>query len=228
MNEAEPSWLASRRAPDTFSGALAVYLRQPGVCVILVFVLGVAGWRLALGEWSVRDLAGFALAIAVWPVMEWLLHRHVLHARPWQLGRWRIDPDPAVKHRAHHAEPWRVRLVFLPVYVPVMLAPMLVLAVPLLPDRAVALSFLTGFGLAALNYEWTHWIVHTRIQPRSAYYQAVFRNHRLHHFRHEDYWFSFMLPALDRWLGTGPDAASVAPSGTARDLDKRGGRGLSS
>jgi hypothetical protein len=36
----------------------------------------------------------------------------------------------------------------------------------------------------------------------------------------EHYWFAFTVPAIDRWLGTGPDPHHVARSPTVRSLDQ--------
>jgi hypothetical protein len=70
----------------------------------------------------------------------------------------------------------------------------------------------------ALFYEWTHFVVHTNVKPLTAYGRAVRRNHRLHHFRHEQYWFVFTFPRVDHWFGTSPDPAAVKRSPTAMDL----------
>lgn len=209
--------LSTADAPTTYWGAFRVYQRMGSVRLIALFLLLSLLLRLAVGDWRATDLVWLLLALLSWPLLEWSLHRYLLHLKPWRIGRLTLDPDFARKHRAHHAQPWIARLTFLPAYVPALLAPLLLWAA-WAGGSPQAYSLLIGLGLAALNYEWTHWIVHTRIQPRNAYYRRVFQNHRQHHFRHEGYWFSFMLPALDDWLGTGPDPAQTPPSGTARNL----------
>ena len=86
-----------------------------------------------------------------------------------------------------------------------------VVAVPafwLMPE-AMAASFCAVSFYCVVQYEWVHFIVHTRVQPRSRFAQEVFLNHRLHHFRNARYWYSFSLPWVDRYYGTGPDASSV-------------------
>jgi sterol desaturase/sphingolipid hydroxylase (fatty acid hydroxylase superfamily) len=47
----------------------------------------------------------------------------------------------------------------------------------------------------------------------------MYRNHRLHHFKNEHYWFAVTTPGLaDRALGTYPDPQSVPTSPTAKNL----------
>jgi len=50
----------------------------------------------------------------------------------------------------------------------------------------------------------------------------VWRNHRLHHYKNEHYWFTVTTAGTaDRVLGTGPDPERVATSPTVRDLHAR-------
>ena len=34
-------------------------------------------------------------------------------------------------------------------------------------------------------YEWIHFLIHTAYRPRTSVYKAIWRNHRLHHFKNE-------------------------------------------
>ena len=67
-------------------------------------------------------------------------------------------------------------------------------------------------------YEWTHFLIHTAYRPRSAAYKAIWRNHRLHHFKNEHFWHGVTNNFSDRVLGTNPDQREVAKSDTARAL----------
>ena len=47
----------------------------------------------------------------------------------------------------------------------------------------------------------------------------MWRNHRLHHYKSEHYWFTVTTAATaDRLFGTYPDPATVKTSPTARNL----------
>ena len=78
---------------------------------------------------------------------------------------------------------------------------------------AVMLSYL---GL--LRYEWSHFLIHTPYVPKSNWYRTIWRNHRLHHFKHERYWLGVSSNFGDRILGTNPDQRTIPRSPTARTL----------
>ena len=86
------------------------------------------------------------------------------------------------------------------------------------PDARLALTGIAGHLALSLHYEWVHFLVHTRVQPRTAYYQRLWKNHRRHHFKNEHYWFGVTMLGGDRLLRTSPDLATVATSNTARTL----------
>ena len=55
--------------------------------------------------------------------------------------------------------------------------------------------------------------------PGRAWYRSVWRNHRLHHYKNEHYWFTVTSAGTaDRLFGTYPDPATVEKSPTARSL----------
>jgi len=58
------------------------------------------------------------------------------------------------------------------------------------------------------------------VVPRTPYYQRLWRNHRLHHFRNEHFWYGVTRLEGDRLFGTAPEVASVAVSPTARMLQR--------
>ena len=67
-----------------------------------------------------------------------------------------------------------------------------------------------------------HYLIHSDYRPVTSVYRAVWRNHRLHHYKNENYWFTVTTAGTsDRLLGTYPDPATVGSSPTARDLDGR-------
>jgi hypothetical protein len=61
-------------------------------------------------------------------------------------------------------------------------------------------------------------MIHTRYRPRIGYYQRLARNHLLHHFRNEHYWFGVTMLQGDHLLRTAPDPQQVATSRTALTL----------
>ena len=214
-------------APDTLLGstirthreAVRVFFSKRGPKTIRNIAIGSWLARALLGPPGPRDVVAAATAIAVWPLQEWLLHKYVLHWRPRTIAGVEIDPAFSRAHRKHHVDPRDVDTTLLPIATihgaaPVAAAGWLALFGP---TRA-ALTAMATYTTMTLFYEWTHFIVHTNVKPRTKYGERVRRNHRLHHYRHEGSWFAFTVPAIDRWFGTDPDPDTIAKSPTAMDL----------
>ncbi|WP_236695427.1 sterol desaturase family protein, partial [Mycolicibacterium chubuense] len=87
------------------------------------------------------------------------------------------------------------------------------------PRAPLGMTFLTALALLGLGYEWCHYLVHSDYKPKSAFYRAIWHNHRQHHFKNEHYWFTVTSAGTaDRVLGTYPDPGAVATSPTAKNL----------
>ncbi|MFI5717239.1 sterol desaturase family protein [Nocardia sp. NPDC051750] len=210
----------ARRTRLTLRQVLRGFVRAPSPWVILTLLAGAATARMLVGDWRITDALVPVLMIAAFPFVEWIIHVCVLHWRPRTLGRWRVDSLLARKHREHHADPRRSELVFIPWQTFLWLLPaLLVIAFLAFGRPGLALTFLTGVGVLGLVYEWTHYLVHTDYQPRGAVLRAVRRNHRLHHFKNEHYWFAVTTAGTaDRVLGTYPDPARTPNSPTVKAL----------
>ena len=73
---------------------------------------------------------------------------------------------------------------------------------------------LTGAAIASLSllhYEWSHYLFHSKYRPRTRYYARLKRNHRLHHWRNENYWLGVTSNFGDRVIGTLPQGKSDVP-----------------
>ncbi len=197
----------------------ATFVRNPSPWLIGGFLLVAAIGRAVVGDVRRSDLVLLVVLLAVQPLVEWVVHVTILHWRP---RRWRgrtLDFLLARKHREHHADPRVVELVYIPWPVLLWLIPLEVGAALLLFDRlGLQLTYLVTVGLIGAVYEWTHFLVHSDYRPRSAFYRAIWRHHRLHHFKNENYWMSISRTWPDRLLGTSPDPTAVETSPTVRDL----------
>lgn len=204
----------------TLSEAFAEFRRYPSPWMIAAVLVGALTARILIGDWQWTDAVVPLVMVAVFPFFEWVVHVGILHWRPRTTGAVRIDPLLARKHREHHADPRRVDLIFIPWQAQLWVLPTSI-AVALLafPRTALGLTFLTFLAILGLVYEWTHYLVHTDYKPKSTAYRAVWRNHRLHHFKNERYWFTVTSAGTaDRVLGTYPDPATVPTSPTAKNL----------
>jgi hypothetical protein len=208
-------------SPSTLREAIAVFLRHgsPRVLIVCLAIALVA--RFAVGDWSVWDVAPLLGLTLYWPIQEWLIHVFILHAKPKRVLGRSIDFRVPRKHRAHHRDPWRLDLLFIPMHSFLYSIPLLVTTwFVVTPSTPLALTGIAGHFLLALHYEWVHFLVHTRVQPRRAYYRRLRDNHRRHHFKNEHSWFGVTMLGGDHLLRTAPEVAAVATSPTARDLEQ--------
>lgn len=227
---------APARAVPTSKGGSAVTLRdcarafwrQPSPPYLLGAVLIALALRMAQGSWSWRDLVMVVGLIAVTPFVEWAIHVYMLHSPPFNLFGHRVEMLTAREHRAHHESPGVLNGVLLPVYGVLVFLPMIALTnwalsfpIHLLlggPHLAYATTgILTSFAILAA-YEWSHFLIHTPYRPRGRYFKSIWRNHRLHHFKNERYWFGVTSTVGDRVIGTLPDQSTIPRSSTARSL----------
>ena len=205
--------------PRTLSEAARVFYAHASPRILTALVVVAAGGRVLLGSPRLGDLVVAAVVLTFWPLQEWLIHVFILHHRPRTFWGRTIDYAVARKHRAHHRDPWRPELIFIPLgvylYSPLVIFGFFALATP---SPALAFTGAAVYFLLSLHYEWVHLLVHTNVRPKGAYYQRLVRNHRLHHFKNEHYWFGVTRLRGDHLLRTHPDVAAVETSETCRDL----------
>lgn len=221
--------LTSRRADLTGLGACwREFLTHFSPRAILAATALALAARISLGGWSWHDLAPPLVLLAAQPFVEWVIHKYLLHLKPFTLRGRRIELYGAVQHRHHHLAPSDLDRVLLRpaevlafiVQIAVVMA-LLALAIAAPLGWSVTRVALTGLVFAYLGlfrYEWSHFLIHTPYVPRSGWYRTIWRNHRLHHFKHEDYWMGVSSNLGDRLLGTDPDQRLVERSPTARTL----------
>lgn len=210
----------ARDRTPSLGDVAADHVRRPTVWLLAALTLAAGAARLAVGGFTRGDMLLVVVQVASFPLLEWVLHTALLHWRPRRVGSVTLDPLVARKHREHHADPRELDLVFIPM--PTLVAAVAAtVAVGLLafPRLGLGLTFLVVQGALGSVYEWVHHLVHTDYRPRTRLYRAIRRNHRLHHFKNEHYWFTVTTSGTaDRLLGTCPDAAEVPTSPTARAL----------
>lgn len=205
------------RTDSTLRTVATDFVQTPTAVLLILAVLAALSWRTAAGPVRWSDAMVIAALAALRPFAEWTVHKLVLHGRPRRWRGLRFDPLAARAHRAHHAAPRDPRHVLTPPLVVVELIAVIGLGAVWLP-RPIAATAATTVLTFALATEWTHVLLHSRYQPRSAWLRRLARRHRLHHHRNERYWFGLSSTAADRLLGTGPDPAAVPVSSTTRSV----------
>jgi len=204
----------------TLRDARAEFVRHPSPWLIGITLIAAVVARVAVGDWQQADALVPLLILAAFPLVEWLIHVLVLHWRPKRVGPVRLDSELARKHREHHLDPRDIPLIFIPTRsLVVVIAALVAIAAFAFPRPGAALTFLLTVAALGLCYEWTHFLIHTDYKPRHAFYRAIWRNHRHHHYKNEHFWFTVTSSGTaDRLLRTYPDPANVPTSPTARHL----------
>lgn len=214
-----PPQRSSKEVAYSLRAALTEFLgfRGPKIVASALAVSVMARlWLLGFTWW---DLAVCSGILAMWPFQEWLIHVCVLHFKPRRVLGVTLDPFVARKHRAHHVDPWDLTLTLTPMRgIAAVLTLNVALWSLLMPTWGLAVTGI-GFYLAlGLGYEWTHYLIHSRYRPRSAFYKHLWQHHRLHHCKHERRWFGVSMTLADRILGTAPDPQDVETSPTCRTV----------
>ena len=201
--------------------------RNPPRLILLALTAAVALRATARApDW--HDAVVVGGLIAVFPLAEWAIHVYLLHSRPvrWRGRRWYLPTTR--EHHEHHRAPAVLDGVLVPVYGLVIFFALIALTIWGLsfPINAVlggdriagsASALVCAYAILAV-YEWTHFLIHTPYRPRGRRYRAIWRNHRLHHYKNERFWFGVTTTVGDRILGTDPDQREVPRSRTARSL----------
>lgn len=204
----------SRRTSVSLGEAWRAFLRHPSPWMIGGTVAFAVTGRAVVGDLRWTDALVPVALLAAMPFVEWVIHVFILHWKPRRLGPVAVDPLLARKHREHHAEPRAIPLVFIPWQALLWLLPTLVaIAFLVFPRTGLGLTFLVTVTTLLSVYEWTHYLLHSDYRPRSKAYRAIWRNHRLHHYKSEHYWFTVTTAGIaDRVFGTYPDPSTVQTS----------------
>ncbi len=190
--------------------AILVYLALAAAAITASVLLTDSLWK---------PLLAAAVTIALYPLVEYLLHRFVLHAQflyksPLTARLWKRI------HFDHHQNPNDMSVLFGALHTT--LPPIAVITLPLGwaiggPGSAAA-AFAAGLLVFAF-YEFCHCAQHLPFKPRSAWLQRIKKSHVAHHFHNEQGNFGITSFAWDRAFGTYyPHAKQVKRSPTVFNL----------
>ena len=202
----------------TLPEAAGAFFRHGSPWLLVASALAAVVALVVHGRWSVGQLVVVAALLAAQPFVEWLIHVYVLHARPVRVGGRTLDLYQARKHRAHHADPRNLDILFIPLRGHLAGAVVLAGLCALLPTWPLRLALVATSVLQSLAYEWIHFLVHTDYKPRTAAYRRLYVGHRLHHYRNENYWYGVSRRFGDTVLRTDPAKEDVPLSPTCLTL----------
>lgn len=213
--------VAPASSPANVRDLVTTFFKHPSPVLVTAYAIFAVSARLYFGSFRLWDLAVVAGVVVVWPIQEWLIHVFILHFKERKIFGRTIDPLVAKKHRAHHRDPFRIDLVFIPLHtIPFIWATEIGGWMLFSWTTPLAWTGIAIMAVLTVHYEWVHYMVHTRYRPRSWLYGRMWRNHRLHHFMNEHYWYGVTMLSGDRLLSTGPDRKTVEPSQTCRTLGR--------
>ncbi|KAL3769404.1 hypothetical protein ACHAWU_008813 [Discostella pseudostelligera] len=209
--------------PSTWSHALQrFFIREPGPSLVLLSISGFIYTRIQSSmPFSIAELSILASSIIVWWIQEYFFHRILLHSSFQWIGK--------SIHRTHHEKTY----FHISIDPPELLLGWLFAAHFILKSVLplhYCLSATIGYALAGLVYEWSHYIVHTKVRPPSSsfflsetlsrLFSQMRDNHMRHHLVDDRYWYAFSVPAMDDLFETNPDVKEVRKSNGTVKLRK--------
>jgi sterol desaturase/sphingolipid hydroxylase (fatty acid hydroxylase superfamily) len=200
---------------------LRVFFTYPAVIAYLL--LGAASTIAAAylyrpGGWA-GTLIAIALAVLIYPLVWYLLHRWVLHGRylyrsPLTAETWKRI------HFDHHQDPYDLRVLFGALHTTLPTIAIATAPIGWLVGgwTGAAAAFATGLFTTCF-YEFCHCVQHLNTKPRSAFLQRIKRLHLAHHFHNEQGNFGITSFLWDRMLGSYYESPrQVAKSATVFNL----------
>ena len=178
----------------------------------VLLAVGWVVWLVAMRHASLaRVLLHTAIGASSWFVLEYVIHRFVLHFPNQWFAKVNV-------HWQHHLVPSDPVLVFTPWWALALLLAGTA-AFGSLSEGVVSSAGATlGMSVIVFFYETTHLAAHIPYKPRTAWFRRMKRYHQFHHFQNERYWFGVTHPIGDLIARTWPDPKSVERSPTARTL----------
>ncbi len=159
------------------------------------------------------------IAVAVYPLAWYLLHRFVLHGRYLYKSRHTASVWKRI-HFDHHQHPNDLGVLFGALYTT--LPTILLVTAPIgyvVAGPAGTLAAVAAGLLTTCFYEFCHCIQHLAYQPKNKTLQRMKRLHMAHHFHNEQGNYGITNFFWDRLLGTIYESpGQVARSATVRNL----------
>jgi hypothetical protein len=177
-------------------------------------------------------LAFLGAGVATWTLLEYLVHRYVLHG-PFPDGPGAIRHFLHRRfdhlHLEHHQRPWDSRHISGSFGDTLPFVALLSAVAALAPINTLP-AFLVGLVQSYVIEEWVHHCVHY-YNFNSRYFRYIRRHHLYHHSRHggrvafgltSDVWDMAWGTPMDRAVGEGPAASAPRPTPPpARRLGQR-------
>ena len=186
----------------TLRQLVVAFFQYPAIILYLALAAAAIGVWVARPAPIGRTLAAIAVAILLFPLVWYVLHRFVLHSR-WM---WKIGPLAATWkriHYDHHQNPNHLEVLFgSPVNeVPTIMLATLPVGYLIGGVGGAAAALATGLIQACVN-EFCHCIQHLSYTPKHPWLVMMKQRHMAHHFHDETGNFGITNFWWDRLFGT--------------------------
>jgi len=162
-----------------------------------VFILMPYYALISLGFTVLKTISLFILGMFFWTFTEYFLHRFIFHHHPKSEKGKRIN---YLIHGNHHEYPRDKERLFMPPVPSLILASCFFLIFYLLM-RLHAIVFFPGFMFGYLLYGTMHYAIHAW-NPPFKWMKPLWRNHHLHHYKHDELGFGVSSTLWDHVFGT--------------------------
>ncbi|XHC51978.1 sterol desaturase family protein [Algihabitans albus] len=178
------------------------YFTYYAILVYLALAAAAIALSVALSDGLLAPLLSAAVVILLYPLVEYLLHRFVLHAQflyksPLTAKLWKRI------HFDHHQNPNDLSVLFGALHTT--LPPIALITLPLgwaIGGPGSAAAACAAGLLVFAFYEFCHCVQHLPFKPKSAWLQRIKKSHIAHHFHNEQGNFGITSFVWDRAFGT--------------------------
>jgi sterol desaturase/sphingolipid hydroxylase (fatty acid hydroxylase superfamily) len=214
-------WLEQRYLLDRMSlqDLIKAYFTYPAIQAYLLLLAVSAATAAVLAEEAFGPFLAVALSALAYPLIEYLLHRFLLHAR-WLYKSALTAALWKRIHFDHHQHPNDLAVLFgaLHTTLPVILLVTIPIGWLAGGPAGIAAAMAAGFAIISF-YEFCHCIQHLSYKPKSRYLLRIRRLHLAHHFHNEQGNFGITGSLWDHVFGSYYEKPSDVPrSETARNL----------
>ena len=186
----------------TLKELTVAYFQYPAIIAYLILAavgISVWAWRPAA---PVQTAASIAIALLIYPLAWYVLHRWVLHSR-WMWKVKLLAPTWKRIHYDHHQDPNHLEILFGALHTTL---PTIVIATAPLGwliggVGGAAIATATGL-LTTCFYEFFHCIQHLGYKPKNKWAAMIKQRHMAHHFHDESGNFGITNFFWDRLFGT--------------------------
>jgi 4-hydroxysphinganine ceramide fatty acyl 2-hydroxylase len=193
------------------------YLREFCAHRLILFLMAVAllsGTGMLLTVWSNMNWLGIAFGLVLFIVIEYLVHRYVLHEFP------NLAPAAYQGHVAHHQYPNDDKYLFGPVSYD-FFGYLFYFALGWLITRNASLTSAMIFGsvVCQIYYQWKHFVSHRPIVPLTPWGKWMKKKHLLHHHLDENAWYGVSNPFMDILMKTNVATPKKAKSEASNNMN---------